>query len=252
MTVSPVLLEAAVESIESAVLAEEAGAGRLELCVGLVEGGLTPSAGIIEEVRSRVNVPVFVLIRPRSGDACYSREELTVMRRDIAIAKSLGVHGVVLGVVTPEGTVDTARTRDLALAARPMAVTFHRAFDLTRDADEALDAIIGIGLDRVLTSGQRATALEGADVIAGLVRRGAGRIRIVAGGKVSPANAREIVQRTGVRELHARAAGPVPGPMRYRREQVVLGRTYTPDEYSRVETSPDLVKGIVRAAGGGE
>src|SRR2546425_1051672 len=171
-----ILIEACIDSVESALAAEAGGAGRVELCDNLIEGGTTPSAGTIAECRACIGIPIFMMIRPRGGDFLYSEVEREVMRRDIAHAKTLGADGVVLGLLERDGTVDVERTRPLVDAARPLAVTFHRAIDVARDPEEALDALVAMGVDRVLTSGQAATALEGAVVIGGLVRRARGRL----------------------------------------------------------------------------
>jgi copper homeostasis protein len=147
---SAILIEACVDSVPSALAAEAGGAGRVELCDNMIEGGTGPSAGTIEEAKARLRIPVFVMIRPRGGDFLYSDVEYDVMRRDIAHARALGVDGVVLGLRDRDGNVDVARTRALVDAARPLPVTFHRAFDVARDPDRALDALLGLGVERVL------------------------------------------------------------------------------------------------------
>src|ERR1051325_11783650 len=158
------LVEACVDSVAGGLAAVAGGAGRLELCTGLVEGGLTPSAGLMATVSERVAAPVHVLIRPRGGDFLYSDDEMALMLRDIAGAKRLGVAGVVLGALDAGGRGDVEHTSVLVDAARPMAVTFHRAFDLTRSPVEALDALMALGIERVLTSGQAASAEAGVSV----------------------------------------------------------------------------------------
>src|SRR5687768_9675845 len=150
-----VLVEACVATVASAGAAESAGAGRLELCANLVEGGVTPSVGMLMGVRERVRLPLHVLIRPRGGDFLFEGDEREVMLRDIAEAGARGANGVVIGALDPEGQVDEALTRRLAEAARPMAVTFHRAFDLVREPTRALETLIALGIERVLTSGDR-------------------------------------------------------------------------------------------------
>jgi copper homeostasis protein len=215
-----VLIEACVDSVPSAVAAEAGGAGRVELCDNLIEGGTTPSAGTIEDCRSRLRIPVFVMIRPRGGDFLYSDVEYDVMRRDIAHARALGAHGVVLGLLDRDGAVDVARTRALVDAARPLPVTFHRAFDVSRDPAAALDALIGLGVERVLTSGQAPTASEGAELIAEMVRRAAGRIGILPGGGLNENNVAGLVARTGVREVHVRGTSPVRSGMAFRNPRV--------------------------------
>jgi copper homeostasis protein len=242
-----VLVEACVAGVASARTAEASGAGRVELCSGLVEGGITPSLGLMARVRERVEIPVHVLIRPRGGDFLYDGDELEVMLRDIAAVKAAGCEGVVLGALDPAGAVDREVTARLADAARPLSVTFHRAFDLARDPAEALEVLLELGIDRLLTSGQAPTARQGAACIAGLVRRAAGRLVIMAGGGIDQAAAAELVAETGVRELHVGGGGAVPSAMVFRREGVPMGKSYRPDEYVRVETDAERLAGIVRS-----
>ena len=204
-----ILLEPCVDSVESGVAAEQGGAGRIELCADLAAGGTTPSAGMIAECRKQVRIPIAVMIRPRGGDFIYSDAEVAVMRRDIAHAKVAGADAVVLGMLRPSGAVDAARARSLVAAARPLDVTFHRAFDAARDPDEALEALIGIGVDRVLTAGGSGTALGGAKRIARMVERAAGRITIIAGGGIDVRNARAVVERSDVHEIHVWRGGTV-------------------------------------------
>lgn len=240
-----VLVEVSVATVGSAVLAESAGAGRLELCADLVEGGVTPSIGMLMRVRERVPLPLFVLIRPRGGDFLFDGDEREVMLRDIAEAGALGADGVVIGALDPDGRVDQALTRRLAEAARPMAVTFHRAFDLVREPARELEALIGLGIERVLTSGQAPSALLGRETIAALVAQGAGRITILAGAGINEANAARVVRETGVREIHVGAGGIRHSAMEFRRDGVFMGKAYQPDEYQRVETDPERVRAIV-------
>jgi copper homeostasis protein len=240
-----VLVEAAVATVASALAAEAAGAGRLELCANLVEGGVTPSLGMLRGVRERVRLPLFVLIRPRGGDFLFDGDEREVMLRDIAEAGARGADGVVIGALDPGGAVDEALTRRLAEAARPMAVTFHRAFDLAREPARQLETLIGLGIERVLTSGQAPSALLGSEAIAALVAQSAGRITIMAGGGINEANAARIVRETGVREIHVGAGGIRHSGMDFRREGVFMGKAYQPDEYRRVETDPERVREIV-------
>ena len=247
---SGVLVEACVDSVTGALAAMEGGARRLELCAGLLEGGLTPSAGLLETVRLHVSETLYVLIRPRGGDFLYDSEEMIVMLRDIGEAKRRGAHGVVLGVLSADGRVDTKRTETLINAARPLEVTFHRAFDLTRDPAEALDALIALGVDRVLTSGQATTAEEGIPEIARIVKQAAGRIAVLAGGGINEGNAARIVRETGVREIHVRGGRATGSAMTFRRAGVFLGKHDAPDEYRRVETVAARVKAIVAAVNG--
>ena len=245
-----VLVEACVATVASALGAESAGAGRLELCANLVEGGVTPSVGMLVGVRERVRLPLFVLIRPRGGDFLFDGDEREVMLRDIAEAGTRGADGVVIGALDPGGRVDEALTRLLVEAARPMAVTFHRAFDLVREPARELETLIGLGIERVLTSGQAPSALLGSEAIAALVAQGAGRITVMAGGGINEANAMRIVRETGVQEIHLGAGGIRDSGMEFRREGVFMGKAYQPDEYRRVETDPERVREVVGRVSG--
>ena len=199
-----VLVEACVDGVASAVAAAAGGAARLELCQNLVAGGTTPPPDLLAGVRERVILPLHVLIRPRGGDFLYSGDEIATMLRDIATARRLGVEGVVLGGLDAAGQVDQELTRRLLDAARPMAVTFHRAFDQVRDPMEALDVLVALGVERVLTSGQSETAEAGIALLARLVRRAGSALGVLPGGGIRAHNAVRIVTATGVGEIHLR------------------------------------------------
>ena len=242
-----VLVEACVDTVGSALAAEAGGAGRVELCANLVEGGTTPSAGTIALARERLGLPLVVLVRPRGGDFLYDADEVTAMLRDVEVARQLGADGVVVGALTPDARVDVAVTRALVDAARPMRVTFHRAFDAARHAAEALDVLVGLGLDRVLTSGGAASALEGAAALGALVRQAGGRLAVLAGGGLTAATVGPVVAASGVREVHVRGAERVGSAMRFRRAGVTVGKPYTPDDYARVVTSAERIREVVAA-----
>ena len=200
----PTLLECVVQTEDAAAAAERAGAARLELCVRLDAGGVTPPDELIEGVVARVTIPVFVMIRPRGGDFVYSDQEFSDALRSIDDVRARGASGIVLGVLKRDDRVDVERTRRLVERARELPVTFHRAFDAVHDQSAALEEVIAAGATRILTSGAAATALDGADRLAALVHQAGGRLTIVAGGGVRAHNVREIVARSGVHEVHAR------------------------------------------------
>ena len=240
-----VQLEIAVHTIQSAVAAQNGGATRVELFSNPLEGGVTPSPGTIGAVRDKLTVELHVMIRPRGGDFHYDEMEFTAMREDIAQARRFGANGVVFGIVNLDGTIDRERTRELVESSRGMSVTFHRAFDVCQNLPNALETLISCGVDRILTSGGEATALEGCSAIANLVIQGANRIAVMAGGGISPENAREIVEKTGVREIHAGLRSIVPSPMRFRNERIALGPTAY-GTYERIIVREDRVRQLRR------
>lgn len=248
MNPDPLIIEVCVDSVESALGAQEGGAQRVELCDNLLEGGTTPSAGSIAVARDLLTIGLQVIIRPRGGDFCYSDVEYDIMRRDVAVAKSLGADGVVIGLLTPDGDVDKARTAALIDMARPMNVTFHRAFDMTRDPFHALDDLIELGVDRILTTGQEPTVLEGAELIRELTRQARDRVIIMAGG-ASESTIRRVVAHTGVTELHLVAPKSVDSAMRFRNLRVFMGGELRPPEYSRAVTDPERLRHL-RSLGG--
>jgi copper homeostasis protein len=210
--VTRLLLEIAADGLGSALAAQAGGADRVELCADLAEGGVTPSFGVISAARAALALPVHVLIRPRAGDFRYSQAELRVMQYDIEECARLGCHGVVIGALDAAGDVDLAACRDLIAAAGSMSITFHRAFDVVRDRQAALEALVGLGCKRVLTSGAHSSAPEGAAAIAAVVRQAAGRIGVMAGAGIRPQDVRRLVAATGVREIHASASARRTSP----------------------------------------
>ncbi len=227
--------------------AQQGGAARVELCDNLIVGGTTPSAGTLELARKHLHIALNVIIRPRGGDFFYSDIEFEIMQRDIEIAKQLGVDGVVIGILKPNGTIDKARTRDLVQRARPMSVTFHKAFDMTRDPFAALDTLIELGVNRVLTSGQEASVSEGIEVVRALVKRAGKKIIIMPGGKISARNIQTILQKTGAREFHSTAWREQQSAMEFRNPRVFMGGAFRPPEYTRNFTDAERVRQMVRA-----
>jgi copper homeostasis protein len=245
------LLEVCVDSVEGALAAERGGAARIELCAGLVEGGTTPSLGLIRAVRARVRFPVVVLLRPRAGDFLYSDAEREALADDLGHAREAGAWGVALGLLAEDGDVDVERTRELVRRARPMAVTFHRAFDLVRDPHAALEDLVRAGVDRVLTSGQERAAPVGAALLRELVARAGDRIVVMAGAGVRAENVRALVEATGVREVHASARSPRASAMRFRNPRASLGAAGPPGaDYERLVTDETRVRALAEALSG--
>ena len=214
------VLEIAANSLGSALAAQEGGADRIELCDNLGEGGTTPSYGTLAIARDRLRIPLYVLIRPRAGDFCYDAAEVDVMLRDIESCVKVGCDGVVIGALDTQGDVDEALCRELIAAAGPLGVTFHRAFDAARDQARALDTIIGLGCERVLTSGGEASALAGAGRIAGFVKQAASRLRVMAGAGLDASNIQEVALRSNAREFHGSGRAMRASPSRHRNDRL--------------------------------
>lgn len=239
------VLEVCCGDLGSVAAAAEGGAGRVELCVGLGEGGFTPSAAMVEAAM-RHNIKVNVLVRARSGDFLYTDDEKAMMLRDAEMLSRMGVNAVVCGALLADGSIDTDFCRALANVCRGTELTFHRAFDVCRDPLQAMEQLIELGFTRILTSGQAASALDGADLLRRLVEQSRGRITILAGGGVNPHNAAMIMSRSGVTELHASARTQVKSLMQYRVDGVSMGAPES-DEYIRATTSAAVVRDIVNA-----
>jgi len=214
------ILEIAANSVASALAAQEGGAGRVELCTALELGGLTPSHAQIALAREHLRIPLYVLIRPRAGDFLYSDLECEMMQRDIETCVALGCDGVVLGVLDADGRVDTARCRTLIAAAGKLGVTFHRAFDLSRDPAQALEDILALGCERILTSGAQASAPEGEALIRELVVQAAGRLAVMPGAGVTAQNVAALAAATGAHEFHASAKRQLPSGMQHWRTRL--------------------------------
>jgi len=234
-------LEICAFSVEAAIAAQHAGANRVELCSGFSEGGLTPSAAAIRMVRKLLDIECYVMIRPRGGDFCYSNIEFEQMHRDIEHAKSCGVDGVVLGALQPNGHINIIRTRELVQHAAPLKVTFHRAFDLALDPLRALDDIVVCGCKRILTSGQKANAVDGIDLIRKLVEHSAKRIDIMAGSGVNHQNAHLFIE-AGVQALHCSAKRMKPSRMTYRNPEVPIMQAGTMTDYDLIDIDKDKVR----------
>lgn len=236
------IVEVVVYNLESALKAQEGGADRIELCDNPGEGGTTPAAGIIEIVRQNLNIDVYVMIRPRGGDFHYSNYEFHAMKRDIHLCQKLSVDGVVFGILNPDGTLDKKRCQELIARARPLKVTCHRAFDMTRDPIQALEDCIEVGFDRILTSGQELQAIKGLTVISELVSRARGRIRIMAGSGVNESCVKEIVEKTAVDEIHFSAMTSRPSGMVYLNERIAGMGNQEGTEYTIRTVDPQRVR----------
>lgn len=244
----PFKIEICVENTDGLIAAQNAGADRAELCASLLEGGLTPSWGMIVEAKRLATIPFHVIVRPRGGDFLYSDVEFAAMLADVKALRELGVAGIVIGCLTPDGKVDEPRTRALVEAARPMAVTFHRAFDMADDYVEAVEALVRSGVDRVLTSGQRDSAQEGLDILAETVKIAGDRIAIMACGGLDAGNIADIRRAVRPHEMHFAALRTEPSAMAYRNPSVGMGGTDLDREYTNTLTDEAAVRDTIAAA----
>jgi copper homeostasis protein len=242
------IFEICVESVAAIRAAKAAGAQRVELCADLLEGGVTPSRGMIHHAKTITGIGLNVMIRPRGGDFLFDEDDFAVMKSDIELAKAEGADGVVIGLLMPAGEVDVARTRELISLARPLSITFHRAFDLTPEPLRALEMLIELGVDRVLTSGQEASVVEGLPLIVELIRRAGDRIIVMPGGGITMRNVDRIVAASKPREIHFAALEPVPSGMQFRRPYVFMGGELRPPEYDRLDTSATSIRSVMANA----
>lgn len=243
-----ITLEVCANSVTSALAAQQGGAHRVELCDNLREGGTTPSCGQIKIVRDLLNIKLYVLIRPRTGDFIYNNLEFEVMKLDIETCVNMGCDGVVIGILKSDGSIDKERCTQLINVAKAggLGVTFHRAFDVCRDYFEALEDIIEIGCDRILTSGGKSTAMEGANTIARLVSQAAGRIKIMPGSGINEYNIADLVRYSGATEFHASAQSRVDSKMEYRNPNILLSDKG--EEYTMQQTDADRVQQLIKLA----
>jgi copper homeostasis protein len=240
------VLEMCVDSLDSAITAARGGADRVELCSDLMEGGITPSSGLIQAVRAAIDIDLFVMIRPRGGDLLYSDSEIELMALDIVEAKRLGCDGVVLGMLTVDGQVDIARTEELVKLAAPMQVTFHRAIDMTPNPAKACEDVLATGAHRILTSGGKQTALLGAQEIAQMVVIARGKIAIMAGSGIDSHNVAKLARASGVTEFHASLRKRVESPVTYRKDDVHMGNQKNL-EFIRYELREEDVRALRQA-----
>jgi copper homeostasis protein len=245
----PVSLEVCANSVTSALAAQEGGAVRVELCENLKEGGTTPSPGQILQARSLLHIKLYVLIRPRGGDFLYTDLEFKIMLADIRYCIEAGCDGVVIGMLNADGSIDKERCLEMVRLAKQwgLGVTFHRAFDMCADQFQALEDIIELGCERILTSGGKSSAIEGATTINHLVEQAAGRISIMPGSGVSEGNVADLVHFTGVTEVHSSARSNVQSKMQYKNDHILMS-SEPGDEYSIDVTSVERVRELIRLA----
>jgi copper homeostasis protein len=242
------LLEVCADSISNALIAQSAGAQRIEFCVNLSEGGTTPSAGQIREACKNLSVALYVLIRPRGGDFLYNDLEFEIMKSDIHFCGQTGCDGVVIGMLHPDGTIDTERCSELISIARQyaMGITFHRAFDRCNDLFTAMETIIELGCERILTSGGYDTAIEGAAIIRQLIEKAGNRIIIMSGAGITPENAGELIRQTGLMEMHGTFRSRKTSKMQYR--NTILSRQE--EEYGLWMPDAEKIKSILNNLNG--
>lgn len=240
------VLEICVDSVESAMAAERGGAQRVELCSDLLEGGITPSAGLTALVRRRIGIGLFVMIRPRGGDFCYTDLEYEVMQEDILRARELGADGIVLGILDEHARVDVERTRRLVELARPLPVTFHRAIDMTPDPCAAVEEVVASGAARLLTSGAAAKVTDGAPLISRMVEAARGRLAVMAGGGITAQTIASAIETTRASEFHASLRSTRPSPVDFRRQEVQMGEV-SDREYVRFVLDEENVRTLATA-----
>lgn len=238
-------IEICLDSVESVIIAERAGADRVELCSDLFEGGLTPTVGTFLLAKERTNIPINVMIRPRGGDFCYSDIEFKVMKKEALFFKENGADALVFGILTPDGEIDKIRTKELIDIARPLPVTFHRAFDMTRDAFRSLDALISLGVERVLTSGLEATVLEGADTLRALVERAGERMIVMPGSGINERNFNKIKNLIGAKEYHMGLSSSIPSKMVFHPGHVYMGGLLRQNEFTISRAGEERIRSVV-------
>jgi len=239
-------LEICADSVQSAINAQRARAQRVELCDNLPEGGTTPGYGTIVSARNNLDISLHVLVRPRAGDFLYSDIEMDIMRRDIEICGECGVDGIVIGLLRYDGTIDLERTFELVDLARPMSVTFHRAFDMCADPFQGLEDVIRSGAGRLLTSGQKNRAEDGAGLLSALVKKAGKRIIIMPGSGINEENIGAIAKATGAKEFHLSARKRIESEMIFRKEGIKMGNSPGYNEFTSEVADPEIIKNIIR------
>ncbi len=243
------VLEVCVDCLASVEACEVAGMPRIELCAGLVEGGTTPSLGMLRQARAAYGGRLMMMIRPRAGDFVVSAAERRAMIDDIRAARDHGADGVVFGCLNSDGTIDRATAEALTAEARGLDITFHRAFDVSRDLAESLETLVTLGIPRVLTSGGQASVESGIDCLVALHERSRGRIGLMAGGGLRAGTIGQLWA-AGIREFHLSARRGVESPMTFRRPDVPMGAAEVPGEYERREADPALLRELIELLDG--
>jgi len=244
-----VTIEVCLDSVDSAVAAQKGGAQRVELCDNLFEGGTTPSIGAVKMARKEISIGLNVIIRPRGGDFCYTPLEFEVMKEDVLACKAAGVDGVVIGCLNPDGTVDKEKTQELIALAQPMSVTFHRAFDMVTDPWVALEEIIEMGCDRILTSGLEATVPEGMEMLAKLVEKAGDRIIIMPGNGITERNFDKVIETVGAKEYHIYVHSESPSAMTFRPDHIYMGGLLRQPEFFNRYTNSSRVHSLKTIGG---
>jgi copper homeostasis protein len=246
-----VLLEVCANSVNSALAAQEGGAVRVELCENLYEGGTTPSHGDIMIARKLLQIKLYVLIRPRGGDFLYTDVEYDIITTDVKYCIEAGCDGIIIGILKADGTVDKERCIKLVQMAKQagLGVTFHRAFDMCADLDRGLEDIIGLGCERILTSGSKSTAMEGSRILAGLIKKAKGRIIIMPGSGINEHNVADLVRFTGAKEVHSSARARLDSKMEFKNDHIIMRDNYG-DEFIYEQTDAGRVKEIIKMANG--
>lgn len=242
------LIEICLESVESVIAAEKGGADRVELCSDLFEGGLSPSIGTVKMAKKLSNIAINAMVRPRGGDFCYSDIEFEVMKEEVKAFKAEGVNAIVFGILTPEGRIDMERSREIIELARPLPVTFHRAFDMTRDPFEALDDLIALGVDRVLTSGQEPTVFEGIDTLKALIERAGDKVVILPGSGIKERNFKKIDALLHSKEYHMSLSSSSKSRMAFHPGHIYMGGMLRQSEFTISGTDSNRVQTIISMA----
>lgn len=238
-------IEICVDTVESAILAQDAGADRIELCSSLLEGGITPGTGTISSARKNLTIALNVIIRPRGGDFLYNNIDYEIMKKDIDICGECGADGIVTGILKPDGDIDIERTYELIEHARPMSVTFHRAFDMCNDPLKGLEDVIATGADRLLTSGQKNKAEDGMELLLQLSKLADGRIIIMPGSGINESNILSIARETNAQEFHLTGRKTIYSEMIFKMPNISMGGSPSLSEFSRKVVDHDMIKRII-------